>query len=134
MIVSLGAIAEGLTLAQAADRVQGAVEYGKLLTQQAPVGHALFKAVADAEAVRDELRDMIPWFETQGPMVFPNTRTWSSMQGAIDGIYAASGTLTSDDPLKPTLWPTNKPLPWGWMTAGAAGLLGVAMLLKRKAA
>lgn len=120
-----------ITLGQAVARIDDAITYGKLVSQDAPADHAIFAAIANAQDVRDQLQDMIPWFSAGGPTISPATsRTWAAMQGAIDGIYSAAATVTTnpDQPLPATDWASvlgTSGVPWQ-LIAGGAALVAVA--------
>lgn len=137
----LGAAAdppERLTLGQAADRLQDAIDYGKLAAQSAPPGHAIFAAVGRAEDARDQLREMIPWFSSGGPTIGPDMpKVWQPYQAAIDGIYAATATIRTDParPLPRTNWASIVPsgLPWPWLAlAGGVVALTAALFHRRR--
>lgn len=134
-----GAGDDSITLADAVARVDDAITYGRLASQSAPAGHPIFAAISNAQDVRDQLADMIPWFSATGPMITPAmSRTWGAMQGAIDGINAAAATIQSDpgQPLPATNWAgvlgAGPGVPWP-LLAGGAALVALAAVVFRPA-
>lgn len=128
-----------LSLAQAVDRIQSAIDQGKLTAQYAPAGDPIFAAIANAESVRDEIKVMIPWFSdgTTGPTIGPDTgRTWQELQDAINGITTAAANVkvNPDAPLPTTNWMAilgGTSLPWPYVAGGAAALVAAAVLFQR---
>lgn len=118
-----------ITLADAAARVERAIELGRLTAQMAPPGHRLHAAIAEAQAVADEIREAIPLLYVQTPVVFPGSRVWQQMQAAIDGIEAAAADVRTDPakPLPTTVW-RGGGIPWGWIGAGAGVLAAAAII------
>lgn len=118
-----------ITLADAAARVERAIELGRLTAQLAPAGHRLHSAIAEAEAVRDEIRAAIPLLYMQTPVVYPGSRVWGQMQAAIEGIEEAAADVRTDPdrPLPATTWKAGS-IPWGWIGAGAAVLAAAAII------
>lgn len=128
-------MADLLTAAAAAHNLQVAIEYGELREQQAPGGHPIFAAV-------DRAREMLTWVEQQEstpgwpPSGLPPGNTRDRIDQTISDIHEASSTILNDPDLGPpsTIWPALQALPWGWIAAGAGGLVLVGVLFQRRGA
>lgn len=127
---------ERITLAEAAGRVEHALDLGRLTAQHAPAGHPIHQAIADGEEAAAELRDLIPLWSSGGDVITPGGRVWQIMERVINAIYDAAATVRTPDgvELAPTRWPTPRALPWPWIAAGVGGLLLVAVLFQRRRA
>lgn len=123
---------QALTVAQAADRLGSAIETARLWGQHAPGGHPIFAAIADAEEVADELRDLAG---IEGPVVAPGTRTFAAVANVLDELYTAGSTLRNDPdaPLPVTAYPSvARNIPWPWIAGGLALVGGAALLFHSK--
>jgi hypothetical protein len=125
----------GITMADARDRVAAAIEFGDTVAQLAPAGHAIHGALAEARDVLAFLEEEIPWYSQSGAWLTPATRTYGSMQAAIDAIESAAATvrIDPDAPLPATRFEAPARLPWGWIAGGVAALAAAAIYLRARA-
>ncbi len=114
----------GQTSADDAERqLQEAIDLGELTAQHAPAGHAIFTALerarADLASVQDEESSI-------GPALVPGSRTYTEIDGAIEGIYDAAADVRNvpDVPLPSTLFAFPRTsIPWIPIAAGGAALV-----------
>lgn len=122
LLRGLGDASSGaMTLKQAAAQVQDAIDFGTIAAQQAPAGHPIFAAIADAQEALGWINDQIPMFSDDGPAL-PTVS--ARLDQVVSAIYDAAATLrTSSD--VPTSFTPAPSTAWAWALGGIAGLAGI---------
>jgi hypothetical protein len=129
LLGALGSEAQALTLRQAADQVQMAIDFGTIAAQQAPAGHPIFVALEDAEEAKQWIADKIPWFSSDGPAL-PTVS--AKVDQVVGAVYDAAATLRTPD-TTPTSYTAPSSPPWAWIGAGLAAAAGTYLLFRRQA-
>jgi hypothetical protein len=129
LLGALGSEVQALTLRQAADQVQMAIDFGTIAAQQAPAGHPIFLALEDAQEAKEWIDDKIPWFSADGPAL-PTVS--AKVDQVVGAVYDAAATLRTPDSA-PTMFTAPTPPPWSWIGAGLAAAVGAYLLYRRHA-
>jgi hypothetical protein len=121
-----------ITATQAIAQLQAAIEFGNIAIQQAPGGHPLFTAIAQAQEALDWVEENIAIL----PLIADGSHIHVQIDEAIEAINAAAATLRNDSgqPLPATIWPQVQTLPWPWIAAGVGGLMLIAIVFQRQGA
>ncbi|HZE50660.1 MAG TPA: hypothetical protein VE074_13915 [Jatrophihabitantaceae bacterium] len=128
LLAALGADGEALTLRQAGDQVQMAIDFGTIAAQQAPAGHPIYAALDDAREAKAWIEDKIPWFSADGPAL-PTVS--ARVDQAVAAVYDAAATLRTPSDV-PTTYAAPSSPPWAWIGAGLAALAGTFVLFRER--
>ena len=118
----------------AADRVQAAIDFGRLAAQRAPSGDPIFDSLTAAEAELREIKDQIPWWSVTGEDPAPYFVDQGAAM-AIDRIYDDAANIRNDPsaPLAKTTYEAPSRVPWAWIGAGVVAAVGASIVLYRQA-
>lgn len=110
-----------LQVSEEVDRLDKAIDLGRITAQSAGTADPIVAAISNAEAVKAYAKGLIPFWSIDADAPASLVSMVEDAEGRI--FDAAANVRTNPDaPLPSTVWEKVKLLPWPWIAAGVGAL------------